>query len=310
MRGAAVTRALGIDLGGTKLLAGVVDEEGRLLGRAQRATGRATGPTEALRLIVEVAAELGATTGPIQAAGVGFPGQVDFAGGIARASVMLDGWRDVPLAALVGRELGVPCVVDNDVNMAALAELKLRETDVPESMLFVAVGTGIGGAITIGDRLWRGYTGVAGEIGNVTIDRHGLQCWCGRRGCLNTCASGAAIERELKVGVPLSDQVRSAHPHLKRVLDEAAVCLGIGLANALNLLNPALVVLGGGVALLGSGFLDSVARTARAEAFPEAGLCRFELARAGYEAGAVGAGLLAMPHSMPTTKAAPAGREG
>jgi glucokinase len=310
MCGPAVRRALGIDIGGTKLLAGVVDEEGRLLGRAQRASGRATGPNEALRLIVEVAAQLAAATGPIEAAGVGFPGQVDFAGGIARASVMLDGWSDVPLAALVSGELGVPCVLDNDVNMAALAELKLREADRPESMLFVAVGTGIGGAITIGDRLWRGYTGVAGEIGNVTIDRHGLQCWCGRRGCLNTCASGAAIERELGDGIPLSDQVRSGHPHLKRVLDEAAVCLGIGIANALNLLNPSLVVLGGGVALLGSGFLDSVARTARAEAFPEAGLCRFELARAGYEAGAVGAALLAMPHTMSTTRAAPAGREG
>jgi glucokinase len=310
MRGPAVRRVLGIDLGGTKLLAGVVDEEGQLLGRTKRATGRPTGPNQALRLIVEVAAELGAANGPIQAVGVGFPGQVDFATGVARASVMLDGWREVPLATLVARELRVPCVVDNDVNMAAVAELKLREAEIPESMLFVAVGTGIGGAITIGNRLWRGYTGVAGEIGNVTIDRHGLRCWCGRQGCLNTCASGAAIERELEGGVPLSEQVRSAHPRLKRVLDEAAVSLGIGLANALNLLNPALVVLGGGVAQLGSEFLEAVVRTTRAEAFPEAGLCRFELARAGYEAGVVGAALLATAHAASTTTAAPAGREG
>jgi glucokinase len=298
MRGSVVTRALGVDLGGTKLLACVADHEGRLLGRTQRPTGRGTGPSDALRLIVDVAAELGDAVGPFQCVGVGFPGQVDFAASVARASVMLDGWREVPLGDRVARELGVPCAVDNDVNVAALAELKQREGEIPESMLFVAVGTGIGGAITIGNRLWRGHTGVAGEIGNVTIDRHGLRCWCGRRGCLNTCASGAAIEHALEPGVPLAEQVRAGHPRLERVLDEAAASLGIGLANALNLLNPALVVLGGGVAQLGTRFLEAVVRTARAEAFPEAGLCRFELARAGYDAGAMGAALLAMerPH--------------
>jgi glucokinase len=300
MRGVVVTRALGVDLGGTKLLACVVDHEGRLLGHAQRPTGRGTGPSAALRLIADVAAELGDALGPFQSVGVGFPGQVVFAAGIARASVMLDGWRQVPLGDRVARELGVPCAVDNDVNVAALAELKQRDGEIPESMLFVAVGTGIGGAITIGKRLWRGHTGVAGEIGNVTIDRHGLRCWCGRRGCLNTCASGAAIEHELEQGVPLADQVRAGHPRLQRVLDEAAISLGIGLANALNLLNPALVVLGGGVAQLGTRFLEAVVRTARAEAFPEAGLCRFELARAGYEAGAVGAALLAMERAEGT----------
>jgi glucokinase len=293
MRGSLVTRALGVDLGGTKLLACVADERGKPLGLAQRATGRATGPDEALRLIVEVAAELAESVGPFQCAGIGFPGQTDFALGMARASVMLDGWREVPLAERAARELGVACVVDNDVNMAAFAELRMRAEEIPHSMLFIAVGTGIGGAITIGDRLWRGFSGVAGEIGNVTIDRHGARCWCGRRGCLNTCASGSAIGSELGLDAPLEEHIRTGHPRLRQALDAAAVSLGIGIANALNLLNPALVVLGGGVARLGPEFLEAVARTARAEAFPEAGLCRFEPARAGYEAGALGAALLA-----------------
>jgi glucokinase len=289
-----VTRALGVDLGGSKLLACVADEEGRLLARTHRATGRRTGPEAALRLIVDAAAELCRATGPFEAAGVGFPGQTEFASGTAHASVMLDGWCDVPLADRVAAALGVRCVVDNDVNMAAVAELARRREAVPHSMLFVAVGTGIGGAITIGDRVWRGFSGVAGEIGNVTIDRHGAECWCGRRGCLNTSASGAAIERRLEPGVPLAEQARMGHPRLDEVLEEAAVALGIGIADALNLLNPELVVLGGGVAQLGPGFLETVARTARAEAFPEAGRCRFEPARAGYEAGALGAALLAL----------------
>jgi glucokinase len=285
-------RGIGIDLGGSKLLACLTDEDGRVLGRAVRTTGRATGPLEACRLIREVASELCEAGGPFEVAGVGFPGQVDFARGVARASVMLDGWREVPLAGWVGEALGLPCVVDNDVNAAAVAELKHRHNELPGSMLFVAVGTGIGGAIVLENRLWRGHTGVAGEIGNVTIDRHGPKCWCGRRGCLNTSASGAAIERQLEPGVPLAEQVRLGNPRLDDVLDDAAESLGIGIANALNLLNPALVVLGGGVAELGERWLDKVAAAARAETFPEAGECRFELARAGYQAGAVGAALL------------------
>jgi glucokinase len=287
-------RTIGLDLGGSKLLACLIGEDGLIRGRAIRATGRATGPAEACRLICDAAGELGQRFGGFGAAGVGFPGQVDFPRGTVGGSVMLDGWLDVPLADLVAERLEMPCVVDNDVNCAAVAELQQRKGEAPDSMLFVAVGTGIGGAITLGDRVWRGHTGVAGEIGNVTIDRHGPKCWCGRRGCLNTFASGAAIERQLEGGSSLTDQVGSRDPRVTAVVQQAAEALGIGLANALNLLNPALVVLGGGVAQLGNPWLEVVARTARAEAFPEAGRCRFELARAGYEAGAVGAALLAM----------------
>jgi glucokinase len=282
-------RAIGIDVGGSKLLACLTDQSGRLLGRVTRPTGRETGPDDVRQCIVEAATELRLAHGPFDVAGIGFPGQVDFGRGVARASVMLDGWLEVPLAEQVGQVLGVPCVVDNDVNAAATAELKQRERETIDSMLFVAVGTGIGGAIVLENRLWRGHTGVAGEIGNVTIDRYGPVCWCGRRGCLNTCASGTAMERQLQSGAALGARVEP-----EKVIEDAADSLGIGIANALNLLNPGLVVLGGGVAQLGQPWLDRVAQTARAEAFPEAGKCRFELARAGYEAGAIGAALLGL----------------
>jgi glucokinase len=295
-------RAAGFDLGGSKLLACVIDENGTILGRTVRVTGRNTGPSAARRLITEAATELRDALGSFDAAGVGFPGQVDFSRGMACASVMLDGWREVPLAEEIGDALRVACVVDNDVNAAAVAELKQREQEAPDSMLFVAVGTGIGGAVVVNNRLWRGHTGVAGEIGNVTIDRHGPMCWCGRRGCLNTFASGAAIERALEPGMSLADQTWG-DPRVDEVLEKAAEALGIGLANALNLLNPALVVLGGGVAQLGERWLDAVAGSARAEAFPEAGRCGFELARAGYQAGAVGAALLGLEALRATTTA-------
>ena len=287
-------RALGIDLGGTKLLACLTAEDGTVLARTVRPTGRNTGPSAARRLIIDAATELRRTAGQFDSVGVGFPGQVDFQRGFVGGSVMLDGWSDVPLAESIADALSVPCVIDTDVNCAAIAELHARGDQHPHSMLFVAVGTGIGGAITIGRQLWRGHTGVAGEIGNITIDHHGEQCWCGRRGCLNTFASGSAIGRRLGDARPLTEHRESTNPEVLRVLAEAATALGVGVANALNLLNPELVVFGGGVAQLGESWLEVVARTARAESFPEAGRCRFEPARAGYDAGAVGAALLAI----------------
>jgi len=302
-------RSLGVDLGGSKLLACVTDEQGTMLGATTRITGRATGPGHAHRLIVAVARELQEAYGPCDAVGIGFPGTVDFHRGIACASVMLDGWRNVPLADWVSRTLGIHCVVDNDVNAAAIAELRRREEELPESMLFIAVGTGIGGAITFGNQLWRGHAGVAGEIGNMSIDRHGERCWCGRRGCLNTLASGTAIAQQLGPGRPPLDLAMIGDPRVEAAVDAAAAALGFGVANALNLLNPALVVLGGGVAQFGARWLDTVSRVARAEAFPEAGQCKFEFARAGYAAGAVGAALLGIGSCQLDHAALPPGRQ-
>ena len=306
----AVTRALGVDLGGTKLLVCLTDRRGRVLAQTSRPTGRRTGPDAALALVTDAARELRNACGPFDCAGVGFPGLVDFSRGVARSSVMLDAWRDVPLARLMTRALGVPCVVDNDVNAAAYAELDRRRDDPPSSMLFVAVGTGIGGAIALDGRLWRGSTGVAGEIGNMTIDHEGRRCWCGRRGCLNTFGSGTAIARSLGLspGLSLTERWRARDRRATVAVERAARSLGVGIANALNLLNPDLVVIGGGVSRLGVRFLESVARTARMEAFSEAATCRFEPPRAGYEAGAVGSALLALAALSPTTSAARAAR--
>jgi glucokinase len=156
------------------------------------------------------------------------------------------------------------------------------------------VGTGIGGAIAIDGELYRGPGGLAGEIGNTTIDHAGETCWCGRRGCLNTLASGSAIAAQLTDGNSLAECWRKGDPAAIRAVERSAHWLGVGLANAINLLNPTLIIIGGGVAELGSCYLDSVEKAARREAFFEAAShCRFELARAGYEAGAIGAGIMA-----------------
>jgi glucokinase len=302
---------LGLDLGGSKLLAAVVRRDGTLVDRERLPTGRATSPEQAIRLAVQAAAALRSRGADFAAAGLGFPGLVDHAAGTVRSSVMLDGWKDVPLAGRLALALEVPCAVDNDANMAALAELDRRdgERDAPGTVLFVFVGTGIGGAIAIDGRLHRGAGGFAGEIGNTTLDHAGESCWCGRKGCLNTLASGSAIQAQLPPGITLAEGWRTHHPGVVLAVERAAHWLGIGLGNAINLLNPGLVVIGGGVAELGTRYLEAVATTARREAFSEsAASCRFEPARAGYDAGAIGSALMARTLVKPEPRRRPGGR--
>jgi glucokinase len=273
---------LGVDVGGTKALAVVLDDDRRVCLTLKRATGRRIDPDRLVDLIRGLWDETTRAGHTCTSIGIGFPGLVDHTRGIVRSSVMLDGWCEVPLSERLRRVTGVSCVIDNDVNVAALAELEARGAPSLRCMLMVAVGTGIGGAVCIDGQLFRGASGVSGEIGNTTIDCSGEACWCGRRGCLNVSASGSAIER---LGSRLGHEGAVAH---------AARALGIGIANAVQLLNPNLVVLGGGLMDLGDSFLAQVHEVLAREVFPEAlAVCGLEWARAGYTAGAVGAGLLA-----------------
>jgi glucokinase len=273
---------LGVDVGGSKALAVVLDDDRSVHLTRRRATGRATDPDRLVRLVETLLAETSAAGYTCTAVGLGFPGLVDHARGMVRSSVMLDGWRDVPLAERLHSVTGIPCVLDNDVNVAALAELEARGTPPPRCMVMVAVGTGIGGAICLDGELFRGASGVSGEIGNTTIDPSAGVCWCGRRGCLNVLASGSVIE-ELT-------------PRLGRhgAVTNAARALGVGIANAVQLLNPDLVVLGGGVLEIGDSFLAQVRETLAREVFPEAlAACRVERTVLGHAAAAIGAGRLA-----------------
>jgi glucokinase len=285
---------LGIDVGGSKLIACALDDSDRVVDETRQETGRATSPAELVRRVAELVWRLRSKGHAPAAIGVGIPGLCDRGRGVVRSSIMLDGWHDVPLAADLARATGLPCVLDNDVNAAALAEATRRCLD-DELMLFVAIGTGIGGAITLGRSVWRGASGVAGEIGNLVVDRGGPRCWCGRRGCLNALASGSAIERS--AGIPegtLAARWAAGDPDVRRAVEDAARALAVGLGNAINLLNPALLVLGGGVAQLGAPWLALVRRQLAGEAFAEArAACRVELAQSGYEAGALGAALIA-----------------
>jgi glucokinase len=282
---------IGIDVGGSKLLACLTDRDGHIVRTERRAIGGDIGPDPLLRLIEDAIEALTPGGVVVSGIGIGFPGLVD-QHGIALSSVILPRCGQLDLAGLLQERLGLPCTVDNDVNNAARAEASLRgRGDL--SMLFVSVGTGIGGAVVLHGRLWSGATNMAGEIGHVGVAQSGPRCLCGRRGCVGKLASGAAIERQLgrPIGT-LAEILAAPSPVVTNAVARACRSLGDAIASALNLLNLPLVVIGGGLAEI-PGFVGAVAEAARQQAMPEIGAaCRFERARAGQTAGAVGAALL------------------
>jgi glucokinase len=286
---------IGVDVGGSKLLACLTDRNGHILQTERREIGCEIRPDDLLCLIEDLIQGLTRGSVRISGIGLGFPGLVDERG-IALSSVILPRCGQLDLAGLLQERLGLPCAIDNDVNNAARAEMSLRGRG-NLSMLFVSVGTGIGGAVVLDGRLWRGATNMAGEIGHVGVMHGGLRCLCGRRGCVGTLASGAAIERQLDRPVgTLAVVMATPSPVVTNAVARASRILGDAIASVLNLLNLPLVAIGGGLADI-PGFVGAVAEAARRQAMPEIGAaCRFERARAGYTAGAVGAALLARDH--------------
>lgn len=310
--------AIGVDIGGTKIAAGVVDEQGTILAQTRVATV-ADDPASIDASIATVCRELAEQyeIGAIGLAAAGFCSpdrtSVQFAPNI--------NWRDYPIAANVGALLGldVPIVVENDANAAGWAEFQFGAARNVSSMLTLTVGTGLGGAIVINDQLVRGGFGVGAEVGHMRVVPNGQTCGCGLDGCWEQYSSGSALVREAKAAA-VKDPVRAAMlierargevsningPLVTAAAqegDELSIALlaelgrwiGEGAASVAALLDPEIIVLGGGVAAAGDllllpaqhAFLEALpARGHRAEA-------TFAIAEMGNEAGIVGAADLA-----------------
>ncbi|MEJ7598831.1 MAG: ROK family protein [Kofleriaceae bacterium] len=272
---------LGIDLGGTKLLACGLDDDDATRYRVRLPTGRAFGPAAALDAIEGVVRDARRVLGTLDAIGIGVPGLVDHRRGSVFSSTILEGWTEVPLADTVSRRVDLPCTIDNDVNVAAIHEHHVRDAS---ELLYVAIGTGIGGALVLDGTLRRGARGVAGELGHVCIERAGPRCACGRRGCVALYASGTALGPS-----PTDAAVR-----------DAAEALAVAIGSVLNVLDVPLVVLGGGVVELGPTYVERVAARVRQECFREIGdACVIEVSRAGYDTAALGAAMLARQPRSP-----------
>lgn len=310
--------ALGLDLGGTKIAAGVVAPDGRLLTETVRPTPVAAGVGAVVDALVEAAMEVAdraaAEAGgeePVGAVGLACPGPVDPAAGLVTHAPNLK-WRQVPIRDLLVARLPWPCTVVNDASAAAFGEAVFGAGRGAALMLYLTVSTGIGGGIVFDGQLVEGAHGAAGEFGHQVVDPTGPVCGCGRRGCLEALASGTALARraaeavrqgrpsllqELSGGEPnritaaLVGQAAAAGDALAAdLIAETARWLGIGVANLVSAFDPDRVVVGGGVANLGERLLGPVRELVRREVIPPAGE-RVEIVRAGLgkSSGVVGA---------------------
>lgn len=313
--------SLGVDIGGTKIAASAVSEEGRIRYRSLRETpaqdvDRIAGAIA--ETVADLAEQVLAAGEKVGAVGVACAGFVDRTGSIVTFAPNL-AWRDEPLKARLEEATGFPVLLENDANAAAWGEFRFGAARDVEDMLMVTLGTGVGGGIVLGGELVRGAHGMAAEIGHMRVVPDGHRCGCGNRGCLEAYASGTALVREARElvagGSPhagaLADACGGNHQDLDGKMvtevaaggDAAAVELlqdvgrwaGEGMASLTAVLDPGLIVLGGGVSSAGPLVLDPT-RAAFARHLTGRGhrvAAPIELAELGNDAGMIGAAALA-----------------
>ena len=261
---------IGVDIGGTKVVAGVVDSDGHVIARVLNQTpDRSKSPTVVEDTIVVSVQEL-ATSYDVHAVGVGAAGFVDTTGSTVMFSPHLS-WRDEPLRAALESRLGVPVLVDNDANTTAWAELRFGAARGFQQMLCITLGTGIGGALVIDGRVFRGANGMAGEFGHMQVVPEGRRCECGNRGCWEQYSSGNVLVREARelveaqspaahqlrelvegdasrlTGSIVTEAARAGDPTAIEMFREIGDWLGTGLASLTAAFDPEVIIIGGGV---------------------------------------------------------------
>ncbi len=280
---------LALDFGGTKLSAAIIQNDAfnqecpQWLGQKRVFTpANGTAVTE-LETIMAMSQELLAGAVPA-VVGVSFGGPVDFASGVVRLSHHVEGWHNFPLQARLEAAFGVSVRVDNDANVAALGEWRFGAGRDADTLLYVTVSTGVGGGWILNGHPWRGYEGMAGEIGHMVVDPDGPMCLCGKRGCVERLASGPYMAHDYRLqlqaahgvlpngpitGKMVADAAANGEPLARSILQRGAWALGVGIGNAANLMNPHRFVLGGGVTKAGVLWWDEVRRAAGDTAMPE-----------------------------------------
>jgi len=320
--------ALGVDFGGTNIKVGLIGPRAAsastpwrtaIAGMRILPTRRFRSPGRFLDGVAEASAallrEAGLRRSELRGAAVGAPGPVDVRRGIVDSLVNVPGWRRVPLARLLRQRLGIPCIVDNDANLVALGEWWAGAGERAARMVCLTLGTGVGGGIVLGGRVYRGASGAAGEFGHMTVHARGRRCSCGARGCLEAevgkaailararraiRSGGAGILRRMAERAPdgltprlVSEAARAGDAEARRIWRESGAWFGIGVANVLNALNPDRVVIGGGVTGAWPYFAPALRGSVRSRAMPAAArAARIVRARLGNRAGILGAAML------------------
>jgi len=309
-------RVIGVDAGGTKLLGGVVDEHLVVHHRVHR-TWRGDDVSETLEIFVEAVEEIRSAAPDVEAVGFGIPALVDQDTGTSRWSTHLP-LEGVPFRDLMSERLGLPVHVDNDANVALLAEHRGGAAHDVRHAAMVLLGTGIGGGLLFDGRIYRGATGVGAELGHMVLDHHGPDCQgaCPGRGCLEVLASGSAIGREGErlagerpesalghrlatgqeiTGAIVTELAHDGDPAAREALAEIGRRLGAGLVSLVNALNPEVIVVGGGAIAAGELLLQPAREVVSARALPPAReVVRIVPAHFGAESGMLGAAVLAL----------------
>lgn len=304
------------DLGGTHLRAATVDQHGKIHFRSKQNTPQGTDPHDIVAAIVnavgEYRKEIGSEPDGLKAVSLVVPGTVNVAEGIVVKAPNLPCLDGFPLTAALTNELGLPAILENDANAAAVGEMWQGAARGCRTIICVTLGTGVGGGIILDGELWRGVDGAAAEIGHMCVDPFGgVACTCGSRGCLEVFASATAIVRMTREASPRHPgSVLHASNNLTaesifaagqegdelalEIFRRMGVYLGIGLANLINILNPEMIVIGGGVVNGWDLFEKDMMQQVEERAFPLlAARVKIERAKCGDDAGLLGAARLA-----------------
>lgn len=305
---------LALDIGGTKLAVAVVTPDGRTHAFLSEPTEKHRGPEAIIAHLFDMghrsiaAAGLGAPS----SVGISCGGPLDAGAGVLTHPLHLPGWIDIPIVAMASAEFGVPAVVENDATAAVLAEHRFGAARDAEIALYLTLSTGVGGGSIIDGQLHRGAAGNGGEFGHITVRPGGRDCLCGRRGCLEAYASGTSIAARANELLSTTDRpsalrdlavVRAEDVSAAALAGDALAIelwqettdvLGQAVTDLVNLFEPHVVVLGGGVTRSGSQLLDPVRAIVHTTAMPPAARATVTLAGLGDEVCVVGAGALAL----------------
>ena len=311
---------VGVDLGGTKILSGIFNSQLKCLGKVKTSTKAQRGPDEVMdrvaRSVHDAVDECDLDIKQIRAVGLGAPGAVDPQSGKVLFAPNL-GWEDVPLKKELEKELGVPVFVENDGNVCTLGVYVTELNAKPRHMIGIFLGTGIGAGLILNGEIYSGHNHIAGELGHMVLEVGGPKCNCGNRGCFEALAGRQAIFRKIQnavkdgqktvltemLGQDLVDMrsgdlrkaIKRGDKLVERVIEEAAEYTGIAIANLINLLNPEVIVLGGGIMdALEDEMLAIIIETAKDYSFPgSAKGVEIIPSKLGDDAGIVGAAVLA-----------------
>ncbi|MFF4762255.1 ROK family protein [Streptomyces sp. NPDC001292] len=299
----------GVDLGASHCRVALLDIGGTLLTAQEDPLMIADGPQAVLRHVERALHTLlkdaGRSPRTLRSIGVGVPGPVDFSTGRPVDPPIMPGWHQYPIPDFFDEHFGVRALVDNDVNVMALAEQR-RAFSSTRYMLYIKVGTGIGCGIVTDGRLHRGAQGSAGDIGHIRVGEREELCRCGNSGCLEAIAGGVALARRLSAlgleaasGLDVVRLVRKGNRDAIRMVREAGRAVGDVLAGLVNFFNPETVVLGGALAAVHEQLLAGVREAVYRRSHPLAThVLRIEPSRTGQNGAAIGAGILAVEHAL------------